>query len=192
MLLRKTFCKNVKSSYKKMTTITPDWLKANGHDESWLDQWLAPPVLDQQAVHEWVSIHRFSDARLLQRFIISDLLHETGPMRKRRKRRESATKSRDQRRQARLQTPFPCTVKQRLTRLAMFGGKCAYCGKGGKMTADHVIPLNQGGLDEALNIVPCCQACNSSKHANPMEEWYQRQSFFTLDRLQKIKKACAH
>ena len=173
-----------------MKDITSEWLVANNHDENWLAQWLAPPVLNDEAIKEWVTIHKFSDPRLLQRFVILDLPNETRQMKRRRRRKEVQNKCRIQRRKARLQTPFPCTGKQRLVRLAMFGNKCAYCGQSGKITADHVVPLNRGGLDEALNIVPCCKTCNSSKNANLMEEWYRRQPFFNEARLAKIKKAC--
>lgn len=48
-----------------------------------------------------------------------------------------------------------------------FNYRCAYCGKSGKMTRDHVVPLIKGGDDSPLNIVPACWSCNSSKHTGP-------------------------
>jgi hypothetical protein len=39
-------------------------LAALGHDQEWLDQWNARPVLDKEAVMEWIAIHRHSDSRL--------------------------------------------------------------------------------------------------------------------------------
>jgi hypothetical protein len=39
-------------------------LAALGHDQEWLDQWNARPILDKEAVMEWISIYRHSDSRL--------------------------------------------------------------------------------------------------------------------------------
>ena len=39
---------------------------------------------------------------------------------------------------------------------------CAYCGESAS-GVDHIIPTTKGGKDEANNVVPCCQRCNSSK-----------------------------
>lgn len=45
--------------------------------------------------------------------------------------------------------------------------RCVYCGKKKKLTQDHVIPLSKKGNHTALNIVPACQSCNSSKMDGP-------------------------
>ena len=47
--------------------------------------------------------------------------------------------------------------------LDMFGNKCAYCGKEGKLTQDHITPLSRGGHHSIQNIVPACHSCNSKK-----------------------------
>lgn len=54
--------------------------------------------------------------------------------------------------------------------------QCAYClGEGnGK---DHLKPLVRNGLPTGYitdlhNLVPCCQACNSSKGAKEFKDWY--------------------
>lgn len=48
--------------------------------------------------------------------------------------------------------------------LAVFGGRCAYCLRADRtLTRDHVVPISRGGLDEAGNVVPACQSCNSRK-----------------------------
>lgn len=49
------------------------------------------------------------------------------------------------------------------------GHKCYYCGKGGKLTKDHVLALKRGGTDDIDNLVPACRSCNSSKNAKPVE-----------------------
>ena len=68
-----------------------------------------------------------------------------------------------------------------------FGGKCCYCGN--KMltpTKDHIIPLSVGGKLEVSNVIPCCQSCNSSKKDNEMQEWFEKQAFYSQSRMQKI------
>lgn len=59
------------------------------------------------------------------------------------------------------------TYDQWLTIKAIYGNRCAYCGKKTrKLTQDHVIPVSRGGFHTASNIVPACQSCNSRKHDN--------------------------
>lgn len=47
---------------------------------------------------------------------------------------------------------------------------CAYC-PGDYEAVDHVVPKALGGTDEPHNLVPCCQSCNSRKHAKPLHVW---------------------
>jgi 5-methylcytosine-specific restriction endonuclease McrA len=55
--------------------------------------------------------------------------------------------------------------------LDKFDGCCAYCGKTtGKLTADHVVPLAQGGANTLSNVVPACSSCNSRKGARTPEQ----------------------
>ena len=73
-----------------------------------------------------------------------------------------------------------------------FGGECAYCGctprKGKGLTRDHLKPISEGGETVQYNIVPACEACNSSKGAEDFKDWFMRQPFFSQDRLNKIFK----
>jgi 5-methylcytosine-specific restriction endonuclease McrA len=170
---------------------SPEWLAKNGHDAEWLKRWLAQPIIDKEAVMEWCSLHKFSDPRLLQNYSWSSYCEESKLLFKKKKKRAYERKSMERRRQARLKTPFPVNNAQRLIRLALFDGKCAYCDKSEKkMCLDHVVALSRGGLDEAKNLVPTCISCNSQKHAAPVEEWYKSQPFFSEGRWQKIKKLC--
>lgn len=52
-----------------------------------------------------------------------------------------------------------------------FGHRCAYCGRAGKMTQDHVQPIARGGAHAAGNVVPACKSCNASKGAKPLLAW---------------------
>ena len=48
---------------------------------------------------------------------------------------------------------------------AIYGYRCAYCGRKPKvLTKDHITPLSKGGGHTANNIVPACRSCNSRKH----------------------------
>jgi 5-methylcytosine-specific restriction endonuclease McrA len=70
-----------------------------------------------------------------------------------------------------------------------FGHCCAYCGAGGDLQVEHVIPISQGGEHHLGNIVPACQQCNYSKATSPVKDWYEAQPFFTEARWQVILEA---
>jgi len=97
-------------------------------------------------------------------------------------------KSKRRKAQARGQTPVAIPVNALLLRFSQFGNHCAYCGGGGDMQIEHVVPISKGGAHDIDNIVPACAACNSSKGAKDMEAWYQEQPFFSEIRQQKIKR----
>jgi hypothetical protein len=72
--------------------------------------------------------------------------------------------------------------------LVYFGGLDAYTGEEMKtLSIDHIIPLGKGGGNERCNILPCNKGTNSRKFRSEMEEWYRKQSFFSEERLNKIK-----
>lgn len=52
-----------------------------------------------------------------------------------------------------------------------YGGKCAYCGVGGPLHMDHVVPLSRGGSHTIGNVVPACPPCNLSKGGKFITEW---------------------
>jgi 5-methylcytosine-specific restriction endonuclease McrA len=51
------------------------------------------------------------------------------------------------------------------------GDRCAYCGKVGEMTRDHIVPLSRGGANSLDNLTPACKSCNSSKRDKSVQEW---------------------
>lgn len=54
----------------------------------------------------------------------------------------------------------------RLSRRNVFlrdGHTCMYCGDGGELTIDHVVPRSRGGGSSWENLVACCRPCNLAK-----------------------------
>jgi len=52
-----------------------------------------------------------------------------------------------------------------------FDNCCTYCGAEEFLTEDHLVPVSKRGPRTALNIIPCCHSCNSSKHAKQAHLW---------------------
>ncbi|MEV8262837.1 HNH endonuclease signature motif containing protein [Microbacterium sp. NPDC077057] len=48
---------------------------------------------------------------------------------------------------------------------------CVYCGAGAGLTVDHLWPRQAGGSDEATNLFPACDRCQSSKSDRPPIAW---------------------
>lgn len=55
--------------------------------------------------------------------------------------------------------------------LEWFDDRCAYCGAEEFLTEDHLIAVSKGGSRTALNMIPCCSSCNSSKCASKAQNW---------------------
>jgi hypothetical protein len=55
--------------------------------------------------------------------------------------------------------------------LAMFFGRCGYCGIGKGKTVDHVRSLSKGGCDFIDNCLPSCKDCNNAKDSMTVEEF---------------------
>lgn len=43
------------------------------------------------------------------------------------------------------------------------GWKCRNCGRGGRLTLDHIVPRSRGGTDAQANLRVLCGECNSKK-----------------------------
>lgn len=46
-----------------------------------------------------------------------------------------------------------------------YGNQCLKCGKVGRLTPDHIVPISRGGSNAIENIQPLCLACNMHKSA---------------------------
>ena len=56
----------------------------------------------------------------------------------------------------------------------MYGGRCYYCGKGGKkLQREHRVPLARGGGNDISNIVPSCQPCYRRKGILTDDEFFK-------------------
>lgn len=64
----------------------------------------------------------------------------------------------------------PITPAMLEARLAVFGGRCSYCG-GPFEHWDHLKPLELGGPHILSNLRPSCAACNVRKGTAPAKEW---------------------
>lgn len=51
---------------------------------------------------------------------------------------------------------------------------CVYCGRTARLSIDHVKPCENGGCNDASNLVTCCLSCNSSKQGVSARKWYAR------------------
>ena len=104
-----------------------------------------------------------------------------------------AFNSRNRRRAKEQEQGSGITKEQWLECMKFFDWKCAYSGKclGGsnnkKRSIDHIIALNNGGVNEVWNLVPMIKSLNSSKQDRDMMTWYTKQDFFSEERLNKIK-----
>ena len=76
-------------------------------------------------------------------------------------------------------------------RKALFGG-CCFCDSQEKLTLEHMVALNNGGLHVEENLFGSCMSCNCSKKDNPVEEWFRSQPFFSVERWKRLNEvACA-
>ena len=91
------------------------------------------------------------------------------------------------------------TGEQWYEMMKYFDWCCAYSGEyiGGNKnkdirSIDHIIALDNDGLNEPWNCVPMFRPYNSSKRAKEMEEWYKQQPYFSEERLIKIYTWCEY
>lgn len=78
--------------------------------------------------------------------------------------------------------------RQIRARFAEFDHRCAYCGAGGDLHIEHLVPIARGGTHVLGNILPACQRCNFSKREKDAEAWYRAQPWFSEVRWRKIRR----
>ena len=76
-----------------------------------------------------------------------------------------------------------------------FDWECAYSGvqlNKDNRTIDYIIAIDNGGLNEPWNCVPCYNIYNYNKHTSNMEQWYKQQEYFNEEFLEKIYAWCEY
>jgi hypothetical protein len=63
--------------------------------------------------------------------------------------------------------------------------RCAYC-EDEATSLDHVVPRFRSGSSNRNNLVPACRRCNTSKASSKVQEWYEKQEFFTQAKMDRI------
>jgi len=63
--------------------------------------------------------------------------------------------------------------------------KCAYCGENATSLA-HIIPKYRSGCSNRHNLIPACRRCNAHKGSEDMQAWYEKQEFFSQQKLDQI------
>lgn len=89
------------------------------------------------------------------------------------------------------------TKEMRAQVYAMYGGRCAYCGKEidiSEMQVDHVQAVYLGGEDEMANYRPACRQCNFYKSTMSVEGLREQLSLIPgrLEKLLTFRLALAH
>ncbi len=52
------------------------------------------------------------------------------------------------------------------------GRTCCYCGQGGRLQDEHVLPRSRGGPGDGGNSIRACRSCNASKGGRDMIAWF--------------------
>lgn len=63
---------------------------------------------------------------------------------------------------------------QQWAALVELWGACAYCGGGGALQRDCILPISRGGRYTLTNVVPACASCNASKCNREVTSWLRR------------------
>lgn len=84
-------------------------------------------------------------------------------------------------------TPLPLSPTHLWQHWCRFDHRCAYCGCGGDLEVEHVVPISKGGEHHLGNIVPACHTCNSNKGRKDALQWYRSRSYYSEARWHKIQ-----
>lgn len=78
---------------------------------------------------------------------------------------------------------------QQWEELKVLWSACAYCGGGGPLQKDCVLPISRGGSYTAMNVVPACGSCNASKCNSEVTGWMRRKKLDEKAFLQRYAEA---
>ena len=81
------------------------------------------------------------------------------------------------------------TDKQWYEMFEFFNWECAYSGvqlNKNNRNVDHIVAIDNNGLNEIWNCVPCYNKYNCNKRTRDMLDWYKQQPFYSEERLEKI------
>ena len=56
------------------------------------------------------------------------------------------------------------------------GRTCCYCGQGGRLQDEHVLPKSRGGPGDSGNSIRACRSCNASKGGRDMIAWFTQRA----------------
>lgn len=78
------------------------------------------------------------------------------------------------------------TKEQETVRFNFFNKSCCYCNSTNvkENYKDHIIPINDKGLNHITNTVTCCVSCNSKKRTKSLETFLKE--YFTLEEQNQI------
>ena len=83
-------------------------------------------------------------------------------------------------------TPKLAKKRYRQSIYEAWGCKCGYCGEEAT-SLDHIIPRFRSGSSNRNNLIPACRRCNTNKASTKMEDWYVQQSYYSPEKLTRIK-----
>jgi hypothetical protein len=88
---------------------------------------------------------------------------------------------------SRLVSKRAARAKFRESILSSWNHRCAYCGREGAETLDHVRARSRGGEALEANLVAACCQCNRDKGSDNWLEWFSRQDFYCGLRAERIE-----
>lgn len=63
--------------------------------------------------------------------------------------------------------------------------RCRYCGCGGTLQTEHVVPVVRGGTDVFENLTQACEPCNRKKRNRLPSEWLGAAMTPAIERLER-------
>jgi 5-methylcytosine-specific restriction endonuclease McrA len=146
---------------------TTEFYTAKGHNDGFQSRCIScERTYQKQRRHLYRERHRVYK----RQWRAENIEHLRAVDRKYREANKSIWAAKERKRRAKqLENPSFYISKKELQKL--YVGPCTYCGVAGKMTLDHVVPIQRGGSHSVGNLVPACGSCNFSKGQKLLIEW---------------------